>query len=121
MWTLTQTDDALWYHVYKEPDRKRKANISTESKSRKRFKAVEEEEEPEAVEEKLLRDYFQLSVKLGDLYSDWGAADPHFRRIADTFTGQCQCCRHIQSLLLPRLTRLVPSSPRCAAAAPGTH
>ncbi|XP_042347947.1 N-glycosylase/DNA lyase isoform X2 [Plectropomus leopardus] len=106
VWTLTQTDDTLWYHVYKNQgrqedgsDRKRKAVVSlqVENKAEKRFKGAlkKEEEEPVAVtpvqdtedEEEMLRDYFQLNVKLGDLYKEWGAADPHFKRIADIFTG----------------------------------
>ena len=110
VWTLTQTDDALWYHVYKSQDRhvegsdrKRKACVSLqmEHKSDKRFKRAlkEEEEEPVAVtsvqvteeEEAMLRDYFQLNVNLGELYKKWGAADPHFKRIADIFTGECVC------------------------------
>lgn len=108
VWTLTQTDDTLWYHVYKSQDmqgdgsdRKRRAGVSLhmDNKSEKRFKGAlkEEEEEPVAVtsvqdteeEEEMLRDYFQLNVKLGDLYKEWGAVDPHFKRIADIFTGQC--------------------------------
>lgn len=114
VWTLTQTDDTLWYYVYenqnrqKGSDRKRRAGISfqEENKSEKRFKGgLKTEEEPVAVtvqgaevEEKMLRDYFQLNVKLGDLYSDWGAADPHFKLIADIFTGQCMCvCAFIKS------------------------
>lgn len=110
VWTLTQTDDTVWYHVYKNQDRqgqgsdrKRRAGVSLqmENKSEKRFKGAlkKEEEEPLAVtvvqdteeEEEMLRDYFQLNVKLGDLYKEWGAADPHFKRIADIFTGQCVC------------------------------
>ncbi|XP_074500044.1 N-glycosylase/DNA lyase isoform X2 [Sebastes fasciatus] len=105
VWTLTQTDDTLWYHVYKNQDRqkegsdrKRRAGVplQIENKSEKRFKGpLKEEEEPLAVtsvqdtedEEEMLRDYFQLNVKLGDLYKEWGAADPHFKRIADIFTG----------------------------------
>ncbi|XP_030278144.1 N-glycosylase/DNA lyase [Sparus aurata] len=105
VWTLTQTDDSLWYHVYKnqdnrgeECDRKRKAGVAfqVENKPEKRSRvAVKEEEKPVAVtigqdteeEEETLRDYFQLNVKLVDLYREWGAADPHFRRIADIFTG----------------------------------
>lgn len=104
MWTLSQTDDTLWYYVYNKQerqegsDRKRKASVSLqiENKSVKRFKgALKREEEPVSlsqdteVEEEMLRDYFQLNVKLSDLYSDWGAADPHFKRIAGIFTGQC--------------------------------
>ncbi|XP_041655527.1 N-glycosylase/DNA lyase isoform X2 [Cheilinus undulatus] len=106
VWTLTQTDDTIWYHVYKSQDsqgdrsdRKRKASGSLEMKniSEKRFKGdvKKEDEEPVAVtlaqdtkeEEELLRDYFQLNVQLGDLYKEWGTADPHFKRIADIFTG----------------------------------
>ncbi|KAM9350533.1 N-glycosylase/DNA lyase [Symphorus nematophorus] len=106
VWTLTQTDDTLWYHVYKSQDRhaegsdrKRRAGVSLqmEHKSEKRFKGAlkKEEEGPVAissvqdteVEEEMLRDYFQLNVNLGDLYKKWGAADPHFKRIADIFTG----------------------------------
>ncbi|XP_028265667.1 N-glycosylase/DNA lyase isoform X2 [Parambassis ranga] len=100
VWTLTQTDDTLWYHVYKhqdkqknEGDRKRRAGVCLleENKAGKRFK--NEEEDPvtvaqtSEVEEGMLRDYFQLNVNLGDLYSEWAAADCHFRNIAQIFTG----------------------------------
>ncbi|XP_029579588.1 N-glycosylase/DNA lyase isoform X1 [Salmo trutta] len=104
VWTLTQTDDTLWYHTYNSPNaiggdgRKRRAGSLLQG-SGKRSKGVievkeEEEGEPVAVtpdpdrkEEELLNDYFQLKVKLGDLYRDWGAADPHFNSIAKIFTG----------------------------------
>ncbi len=79
--------------------------LQMENKSEKRLKAALKEEEEEQVavtavrdteeEEEMLRDYFQLNVKLGDLYKEWGAADPHFKRIADIFTGVCVClCSH---------------------------
>lgn len=108
VWTLTQTDDTLWYYVYKtqagkaEGNRKRRADVSLqmEIKPEKRFKGAlkeegEEEEKPVSMtlvqddekEEEMLRDYFQLNVKLVDLYKEWGAADPHFKHIADIFTG----------------------------------
>ncbi|XP_078111422.1 N-glycosylase/DNA lyase [Sander vitreus] len=108
VWTLTQTGDILWYHVYKNheksrqvdgSDRKRRAGVSLqmENKSEKRFKGAlkKEEEEPVALtsvqdteeEEEMLRDYFQLNVKLLDLYNEWGVVDPHFKCIADIFTG----------------------------------
>ncbi|KAK5923901.1 hypothetical protein CgunFtcFv8_000829 [Champsocephalus gunnari] len=83
VWTLTQTDDTLWYHMYQSLDRFKEA-------------VKKEEEEPVAVtpvhqdtkeEEEMQRDYFQLNVKLGDLYKEWGAADHHFKHIADIFTG----------------------------------
>lgn len=116
VWTLTQTDDTLWYHIYQSLDRqgetsgrKKGAGVSLqlENKSDNRFKEAvkKEEEEPVAVtpvhqdtkeEEEMLRDYFQLNVKLGDLYKEWGAADHHFKHIADIFTGQSACnpCMH---------------------------
>lgn len=106
VWTLTQTEDTLWYHVYKnqecpgvERDKIGIAAVSpqVENKTEKSFQVLlkEEEEEEEPVtaehggveEQEMLRDYFQLNVKLEDLYRIWGDADPHFRHIADIFTG----------------------------------
>ncbi|XP_034393844.1 N-glycosylase/DNA lyase isoform X2 [Cyclopterus lumpus] len=108
VWTLTQTDDTLWYHVYKssagqgevrdgERERKRRAGASlqVENKLGKEEPVAvtpvqdteEEKEMMEEEEEEMLRDYFQLKVKLGHLYKEWGAADPHFQSIADIFTG----------------------------------
>lgn len=105
MWTLTQTDNTLWYYVYKNQDkqkewthRKRTADVSFEEGtiSEKKLKGALESEEIAAVtqkddcdeDEKMLRDYFQLNVKLSDLYRQWGAADHHFMQIADIFPGQ---------------------------------
>ncbi|XP_060738070.1 N-glycosylase/DNA lyase [Tachysurus vachellii] len=105
VWTLTQTNDTLWYHVYRRQEdpgnadgRKRKAENSQESG--KRFKEmtkvkVEENEkslcvsnsEQDAKDEEMLRDYFQLSVNLEDLYKEWGDADRHFRLIGNIFSG----------------------------------
>lgn len=110
VWTLTQTEDRLWYHVYnnnranvvdKEVDnRKRKANGSVQplNKSDKRCALnVKEEEEDGPVtgavkpggreEEEMLVDYFQFNVNLEELYGEWGLADPHFKHIANTFPG----------------------------------
>ncbi|XP_034028605.1 N-glycosylase/DNA lyase [Thalassophryne amazonica] len=105
VWTLTQTDDMLWYYVYKnhasfgeESDRKRRAGISLQeySKSKRLKVALKEKEEAsvtvclnqeEDVEETMLRDYFQLDVNLEDLHRNFGAADPHFRKLADIFSG----------------------------------
>lgn len=106
VWTLTQTEDTLWYHVYKNQERPGEeddkigivaGSPQVENKTEKRFKGMlkkeEDEEEPVtavhgSVEEtEMLRDYFQLNVKLEDLYKKWGDADPHFRNIADIFTG----------------------------------
>ncbi|XP_074537739.1 N-glycosylase/DNA lyase isoform X2 [Halichoeres trimaculatus] len=107
VWTLTQTDDTIWYHCYQNQDnrgtagsdRKRKAGVHLQMinkfEDRSEEALIKEEQEVTSVtlqqnteeDEKKLRDYFQLNVKLGDLYKEWGAADPHFKRIADIFTG----------------------------------
>lgn len=102
VWTLTQTDDTLWYHVYENHargDRKMGAGVSLQegNKSERRFK---EEDEGEVVtvtsvqdtkeEEEMLRDYFQLNVELGALYKEWKTADPHFKKVSDIFTGKSQ-------------------------------
>lgn len=118
VWTLAQTDDTLWYHVYKNQDRqgegrdrKTTTGVFLSKKSEKRFKGALKKEEEELVavtlvqdteeEEQMLRDYFQLNVKLGDLYKEWGAADPHFKHIADIFTG-LRVCVHDKLLLHSR-------------------
>ncbi|KAM9855804.1 N-glycosylase/DNA lyase [Aulostomus maculatus] len=102
VWTLTQTDDTLWYHVYKKTnrqveasDRRGRGGISHMPEIKFIGSVKEEEEMPLATtlkhdteeEEEMLRDYFQLNVKLGDLYREWGAVDPHLKHIADIFTG----------------------------------
>ncbi|KAM4571140.1 N-glycosylase/DNA lyase [Fundulus diaphanus] len=90
VWTLTQTEDTLWYYVYtnhgvaggkNRPEKKDSLRIDEEE-------AQSVPPTPDAeVEAEMLRDYFQLHVKLGDLYREWGAADCHFKEIADIFTG----------------------------------
>ncbi|KAL4645948.1 N-glycosylase/DNA lyase [Arapaima gigas] len=107
VWTLTQTDDTLWYHTYgsqgspvEENKRKRQAEAeqAEAAKKSKLILAVKEETECnqdlgtvtpkwDGSEEQALRDYFQLSVPLGELYREWGSMDPHFKEIANTFTG----------------------------------
>ncbi|XP_029994908.1 N-glycosylase/DNA lyase [Sphaeramia orbicularis] len=104
VWTLTQTDNTLWYYVYKNQEkqkewthRKRIADVSLQEGtiSEKKLKGALESDEIAAVaqkhdfeeDEKMLRDYFQLNVKLSDLYRQWGAADPHFKQIAGVFSG----------------------------------
>ena len=106
VWTLTQTDDRLWYHVYNNKDahkeidnRKIKACGSAQqpNKSEKRQKVnIKEEDNDEPVtvtvkkeeEEEMLVDYFQLNVNLEMLYREWGLADPHFKHISNMFTGK---------------------------------
>ncbi|XP_077938893.1 N-glycosylase/DNA lyase isoform X1 [Gasterosteus aculeatus] len=105
VWTLSQTDEALRYHVHRssggrgEPagPRERRAGVplhtegSSGGSSAGAVKKEKEEEKPVTEdtdeEAEMLRDYFQLNVSLGDLYLQWGAADPHFQRIAASFPG----------------------------------
>lgn len=35
----------------------------------------------------LIRDYFNLSVNLTELYEKWSSRDPHFKKKAPSFTG----------------------------------
>lgn len=106
MWTLTQTEDTLWYHVYRrheDPDlvngRKRRyaENSQKSGKKLKDIADVKEEEDEMSLgmtsekadkDEEVLRDYFQLSVKMEDLYKEWGDADPHFSHIGNIFSGK---------------------------------
>jgi len=104
VWTLTQTEDTLWYYVYNHQnnqgtENRQKEKVEKEEqlfvKRSKRMTDIKQEEvgmstvlsEPDNKEEELLRDYFQLDVKLGDLYGNWSTADPHFKHIANIFTG----------------------------------
>ncbi|XP_077369976.1 N-glycosylase/DNA lyase [Festucalex cinctus] len=92
VWTLTQTEDTLWYHVYKSNDRgvmAGKGGVFINEKNKSQMKAAlkKEEKEHDKEDKTILTDYFQLNVNLRDLYRKWGAADPHFKKIADIFTG----------------------------------
>ncbi|XP_072203646.1 N-glycosylase/DNA lyase [Excalfactoria chinensis] len=62
VWTLRQERGRLWYTVYGEDG-------------------------PGPETDRILRDYFQLDVRLPALYRAWGAADPLFCRTAAAFPG----------------------------------
>ncbi|XP_076859299.1 N-glycosylase/DNA lyase [Brachyhypopomus gauderio] len=106
VWTLTQSEDTLWYHVYRRHGnpgpingRKRKAGMGPRGSGKKSKETigVKEEEKWEVVEslsseedkkeEELLKDYFQLSVKLEDMYKEWSTADQHFNLTGNIFRG----------------------------------
>ncbi|XP_077587137.1 N-glycosylase/DNA lyase [Stigmatopora nigra] len=98
VWTLTQTDDTLWYHVYKENDKQvskeeKLGNAGVflnEKKSLVKCERSVNEDinlQNDIKDEATLRDYFQLEVNLSDLFKKWGERDTHFKRIADIFTG----------------------------------
>ncbi|KAM9475165.1 N-glycosylase/DNA lyase isoform 1-T1 [Clarias gariepinus] len=80
--------------------RKRKNPDNSQRSGKKLKEIVKVKEEKEDVpsismltpeqddrDEEVLRDYFQLSVKLEDLYKKWCDADPHFSRISNNFPG----------------------------------
>ncbi|XP_015239211.1 PREDICTED: N-glycosylase/DNA lyase [Cyprinodon variegatus] len=86
VWTLTQTEDTLWYYLYKNQDAAGGKNKDTPRSDKEETQSATSTQDAE-VEAEMLRDYFQLHVKLGDLYREWGAADCHFKEISDIFTG----------------------------------
>ncbi|XP_074054727.1 N-glycosylase/DNA lyase [Macrotis lagotis] len=61
LWTLTQADERLYYTVYGEAAG------------------------PGAPQ--TLHRFFQLHVRLAELYRHWASADPHFRELAGRFPG----------------------------------
>lgn len=99
VWTLTQTENTLWYYVYgyqinAEEDNGVKCKIKEEKSSKVMINMNQVEgdlctvmSEMDNKDEERLREYFQLDVKLGDLYRDWSTLDPHFKQIANVFTG----------------------------------
>lgn len=99
VWTLTQTENTLWYYVYghqinAEEENGLKCKIKEEKSSKVMINMNQVEGDLCAVmseldnkDEERLREYFQLDVKLGDLYRDWSTLDPHFKQIANVFTG----------------------------------
>ncbi|KAI7797466.1 N-glycosylase/DNA lyase [Triplophysa rosa] len=99
VWTLTQTENMLWYYVYGHQmnpgaESGQKCKVKGERRSGEMMDIKEEEEKTCTVmsdldhkDEELLRDYFQLDVKLEDLYRHWSAVDLHFKQIANVFTG----------------------------------
>lgn len=98
VWTLTQTDNALWYFIYKTQQESTHMRwIPQETSETKMNRNLKNEPYIYEEEEKLLRDYFQLNVNYGELYTEWAARDLHFKTIADTFSGQSLCCRIIST------------------------
>ncbi|XP_026188646.1 N-glycosylase/DNA lyase isoform X4 [Mastacembelus armatus] len=88
VWTLTQTDDTLLYYIYPNQDMqiegKEPGALKKEDEEPVAVTSVQDRDDTEEAE-RMLRDYFQLNVNFADLCMSWGAADPHFKRIADTF------------------------------------
>ncbi|NXG35399.1 OGG1 lyase, partial [Dromaius novaehollandiae] len=105
VWTLTQAGERLWYTVYGEeeeaaerhrpttpvPKRRRLQQPPASGRSPEHLHnadaIAESPGSPGAETDRILRDYFQLDVGLPALYRAWGAADPHFRKVAADFPG----------------------------------
>ncbi|XP_078687306.1 N-glycosylase/DNA lyase-like isoform X1 [Branchiostoma floridae x Branchiostoma belcheri] len=73
-------------------DTKEQVKMMTSNTEGTKIKAEDVEEvtvktEAGLTEEDILRDYFQLDVKLTDLYEQWCQADPHFKQVSPNFTG----------------------------------
>ncbi|XP_040214961.1 N-glycosylase/DNA lyase [Rana temporaria] len=112
VWTLTQKDDRLWYAVYPNTEEQEgKSNKETQKKATKRklqkttseainTEDIKQEKDddwtnvPIHIDSKdckkdgeTLEDYFQLHLRLQDLYKQWGESDTNFQKIAREFSG----------------------------------
>ncbi|XP_018114648.1 N-glycosylase/DNA lyase isoform X2 [Xenopus laevis] len=116
VWTMTQTDEHIWYTVYTKDQSPEKVcdglKVTTEQNKRKNNtvpctlskKVKKEEIFPEDVgvtgdvprlqedvdckkDQEVLEDYFQLNVSLRTLYQQWERSDPNFQRVAQDFPG----------------------------------
>ncbi|CAJ0942443.1 unnamed protein product [Ranitomeya imitator] len=111
VWTLTQKDGHLWYTVYPCPETtdsefekevrrrplKRKLPHTVSDTKQEKDTIKQENEEvsgdfasPSAdckKDSEILQNYFQLQVRLDELYNQWGKSDKHFLKIAKEFPG----------------------------------
>ncbi|XP_053576953.1 N-glycosylase/DNA lyase isoform X2 [Bombina bombina] len=120
VWTLTQTDEHIWYTVYTKDDyvegdetlaatkKKRRLNPKknkspTKLLNTKQIKQDKDEssqnieladnDKVSTKDPDILRDYFQLDVTLSDLYQQWGKSDPHFKEVSKHFSGIRVLCQ----------------------------
>ncbi|KAF3484048.1 uncharacterized protein GIQ15_03372 [Arthroderma uncinatum] len=81
--SLRQDSDSLWYRSYKpstvEPTTLPTPPISTPATER----ATPDDDDTE----ELIRHYFNLDYNLSDLYEQWAASDPNFKKKAVQFAG----------------------------------
>ncbi|XP_077180970.1 N-glycosylase/DNA lyase [Paroedura picta] len=106
VWTLTQSEEQLWYTLHeeeKEEDRREEESLSEPPVKKGRRQLLPETsravgtsgrsggEQARGMEgldpAQILQDYFQLHVSLSSLYQGWSYTDAHFRNIAVKFPG----------------------------------
>ncbi|XP_034962785.1 N-glycosylase/DNA lyase [Zootoca vivipara] len=109
VWTLTQSEEQLWYTVHEEE--KEDGSREEDSLSEPPLKKGRKQAQPEAIRagtserpgghlsgelvrgtdgltpSQILQDYFQLHVNLSALYQGWSYVDSHFREVAIKFPG----------------------------------
>ncbi|XP_064616017.1 N-glycosylase/DNA lyase-like [Liolophura sinensis] len=98
VWLLSQDDDQIYFKTFgnsirqdkplSNVGRKRqtKANLNT-ALSDKGVSSIPEDNVCTAAEKETLRDYFQLSVSLVELYNSWSKSDLNFHQTARNFDG----------------------------------
>lgn len=107
VWTLTQSEEQLWYTLHeeeKEEDRREEEGLSEPPVKKSRKQLHPETSRPTGTTgrsggeqvrgvdgldpSQILRDYFQLHVSLSALYQGWSYTDAHFRNVAVKFPGR---------------------------------
>lgn len=99
VWLLSQDDDQIYYKTFGNPSiqldkswpscgkgKSKQANLKTAVNS-KGISSRPENNVYTAAEIDLLRDYFQLSVSLAELYKSWSKSDLTFEQTARKFAG----------------------------------
>lgn len=104
VWKLQQTENEVFYTTYNASTSDKKSSLIKDNnvKGRKMHRSetpckhlVNDEEKASSIEPgnteiteyDILNDYFQLSIKLQDLYTHWSAQDSNFKEKSERFEG----------------------------------
>lgn len=111
VWTLTQTEELLWYTLHEE-EKEEASSAAEDGLSEPPLKKGRRQLHPDMSRadmsersgdrltgeqirgmdgldpSQILRDYFQLHINLPALYQGWAYSDLHFRDIAFKFPGR---------------------------------